>query len=50
MAVTDHSIRSQADGEWQNGGYRTMKVGTDGRPIVKAKEPVILQEYESGKL
>lgn len=50
MEVVDHSIRSQADGEWQNGGYKTMKVGADGKPITKVKEPKILQDYENGIL
>lgn len=48
--VVDHSIRSQADGEWQSGGYKTMKVSTDGRPITKVKEPQILKDYEKGIL
>ena len=50
MEVTEHSIRSQADGEWQNGGYKTMKTDAGGRPITKVKEPMILQNYEQGKL
>lgn len=48
--VTEHSVRSQADGEWANGGYKTMKVDTGGRPITTVKEPQILKDYESGKL
>jgi predicted nucleic acid-binding Zn-ribbon protein len=50
MEVTEHSVRSQADGEWANGGYKTMKTDTSGRPITKVKEPLMLQEYEDGKL
>lgn len=51
MEVVDNSVRSQADGEWANGGYKTMKVDTGGRPIAsKVTEPVVLQEYERGIL
>ena len=50
MEVVEHSISSQTDGEWQNGGYKTMKVGADGKPITKVKEPMILQDYEKGIL
>lgn len=50
MEVTDKSIRSQADGEWANGGYKTMKVDAGGRPITRVKEPQILKDYEEGKL
>ena len=50
METTEKSIRSQADGEWNNGGYKTMKTGADGRPITKVKEPEVLKEYEDGKL
>ena len=50
METTEHSIRSQADGEWQNGGYKTMKTDTGGRPITKVKEPQILKDYENGIL
>lgn len=50
MEVTEHSIRSQADGEWANGGYKTMKTDAGGRPITKVKEPQILKDYEDGKL
>ena len=46
MAETEHSVRSQADGEWQNGGYRSMRTGPGGRPITKVKEPQRLQDYE----
>lgn len=50
MEVVDHSVRSQADGEWQNGGYKTMKTDASGKPITKVKEPMILQDYENGIL
>jgi len=50
MEVVEHSIRSQADGEWQNGGYKTMKTDAGGRPITKVKEPMVLKDYEDGKL
>lgn len=43
----DHAIESQRNGEWSNGGYKTMKVGKDGKPITKIKEPLRLQEYEN---
>lgn len=48
--TVEQSTRSQADGEWQNGGYKTMKVDAGGRPITKVKEPQILQDYEKGIL
>lgn len=50
MKTTESSVRSQADGEWHNGGYKTMKTDAGGRPITKAKEPQVLQEYERGEL
>lgn len=47
MAETEAAVRSQADGEWQNGGYKTMKTDSHtGRPITKIKEPLRLKEYE----
>ena len=50
MEVTGASVRWQADGEWANGGYKTMKTDAGGRPITKVKEPLALKEYEEGKL
>jgi hypothetical protein len=50
MEVTEKSTRSQADGEWSNGGYKTMKTDSSGRPITKIKEPLVLEEYERGEL
>lgn len=46
MAEAEHTVRSQADGEWANGGYRTMKTDAGGKPITKVKEPLRLQKYE----
>lgn len=46
MDETEHTVRSQADGEWHNGGYKTMKTDTGGRPITKVKEPARLKAYE----
>lgn len=50
IETTEKSVRSQADGEWQHGGYKTMKTDTAGRPIAKVKEPQALKDYEDGKL
>jgi len=48
MAETEHAVRSQADGQWHNGGYKTMKTDQHtGRPITKIKEPMRLKKYES---
>lgn len=46
MAEVNHAVRSQADGEWANGGYKTMKTDASGRPITKIKEPARLKNYE----
>ena len=46
MQETEHTVRSQADGEWHTGGYKTMKTDAGGRPITKVKEPMRLKEYE----
>lgn len=49
--VIEHSVKSQAGGEWMNGGYKTMKTDKSGSPIPsKVTEPQILKDYESGKL
>jgi len=49
--VVEASVKSQASGEWANGGYKTMKTDVSGRPIPsKTKEPQILQDYEKGIL
>lgn len=50
MQTTEASVRSQADGEWHNGGYKTMKTDAGGRAITKVKEPQSLKDYEDGKL
>ncbi len=50
METTEKSVRSQADGEWANGGYKTMKTDAGGRPITRVNEPQILKDYEDGKL
>ena len=47
---TDKQVRSQANGEWHNGGYKTMKVDAGGRPITKIKEPRAIKDYEDGKV
>ena len=47
MKETNHAVRSQADGEWQNGGYKYMKTDPHtGKPITKIKESQRLKEYE----
>lgn len=49
--VVESSVKSQANGEWHNGGYKTMKTDTWGSPIPsKLKEPQILKDYENGIL
>lgn len=49
--VVEHSTRSQLDGQWDNGGYKTMKTDPHtGRPMGKVKEPQILKDYENGVL
>jgi len=51
IEVVDHSIKSQAGGEWANGGYKTMKTDKGGNPIPsKINEPQILKDYEKGIL
>lgn len=50
METTEASIKSQAGGEWMNGGYKTMKTDADSSPITKVKEPQSLKDYEDGKL
>lgn len=51
MKQTDHSVRSQLDGEWANGGYKTMRTDPHtGRPMGKIREPLALQNYENGEL
>lgn len=52
MEVTEKSIMSQRRGEFVNnhGKYHLGNVAPDGLPIIKPKEPQILQDYENGKL
>jgi hypothetical protein len=51
METTEKSMKSQAGGEWNSGGYKTMKTDIGGNPIPsKVKEPQILKDYEKGKL
>lgn len=51
IETTEKSVKSQADGEWANGGYKTMKTDMGGNPIPsKTKEPLALKDYEDGKL
>ena len=49
---TKHSLNSQIAGEWQNGGYKTMKVDPHtGKPLLKnPKQPQRLTDYENGIL
>lgn len=52
MEITEQSLKSQISGEWQNGGYKTMKIDhSTGRPLVKnPKQPQKLIDYENGIL
>lgn len=52
MEVTAHSIKSQRNGEFANNRskYHLGNVAPDGLPIIKVKEPQILQDYERGIL
>ena len=53
MEVTEHSIKSQRNGEFVNNRnkYNLGNVSkVDGLPIMKVKEPQILKDYENGIL
>ena len=52
MEVTEKSIVSQRNGEFKNNPqkYNMNNVASDGLPIMKVKEPQILQDYENGIL
>ena len=52
MEVTEASIKSQRNGEFMNNRdkYHLGNVASDGLPIMKIKEPLILQDYENGIL
>lgn len=47
MAEMELSTRSQLDGQWANGGYKTMKTDPHtGRPMGEVKESARLKIYE----
>ena len=52
MEVTEKSVKSQRNGEFVNNrkAYHLGNVASDGLPIIKIKEPQILQDYEKGIL
>lgn len=52
VEVTEKSILSQRRGEFVNNRskYHLGNVAPDGLPIIKPKEPQILQDYENGIL
>ena len=52
MEVTNASTISQRNGEFKNNSkkYNINNVAPDGLPIIKVKEPLVLQEYERGEL
>lgn len=52
MQATERSVSSQRNGEFVNNRakYNLGNVANDGLPIMKIKEPQILQEYESRSL
>jgi hypothetical protein len=52
MEVTNASTLSQRNGEFKNNSskYNMGNVASDGLPIIKVKEPQVLQEYERGEL
>lgn len=48
---TEAALKSQANGEWMNGGYKKMKTNPDGSPQVNSpKTPQKLKDYENGIL
>jgi hypothetical protein len=49
---TKHSLNSQVNGKWMNGGYKTMKTDIHtGKPLVKKlRQPQKLTDYENGIL
>lgn len=49
MEVVEKSIKSQRVGEFIN-NPNNKNFAPDGLPIVKVKEPLVLQEYERGEL
>lgn len=52
MEVTNASTLSQRNGEFKNNPkkHNINNVAPDGLPIIRVKEPMILQEYERGEL
>lgn len=52
MEITNASVSSQRKGEFINSNkkYNLQNVMPDGLPIVKINEPLILKDYEDGKL
>ena len=52
MEVTNASTTSQRNGEFKNNSkkYNIHNVASDGLPVMKIKEPLVLQEYERGEL
>ena len=49
METTEKSVLSQRGGEFVNNHkkYNISNVAGDGLPIVKVKEPLVLQDYEN---
>jgi hypothetical protein len=52
MEITEHSIKSQRNGEFINNyqKYNINNVAEDGLPFITPKEPQILKDYENGIL
>lgn len=52
MEVINKAVESQRTGEFANNPdkYNLNNVASDGLPIVKVNEPIVLQEYEKGNL
>lgn len=52
METVNHSVNSQRKGEFvhNNKKYNLGNVASDGLPVMKVKEPQVLQEYENGTL
>ncbi len=52
LDVVNHSTLSQRNGEFRNNAskYDFDNLAPDGLPIIKVKEPQVLQEYERGEL
>ena len=52
MEVTEKSIKSQRVGKFVNSRkkYHLGNVASDGLPIIKPQEPLVLQDYENGIL